>query len=115
VLDYAEMVCTFFVNSQHDHSQKPYARCKTLYFYGTTTLWCPSMNPIVERYGTQLWIQRRYDTLTQIQFIAGTQNVPWLGLGYHNITVGTTTILKCYCVMWYKSYFDTSNRLGVAH
>jgi len=36
-------------------------------------------------------------------------------LGYHNVTLGTATILKHQSVVWYKQCFDISNRLSVAH
>jgi len=35
-------------------------------------------------------------------------------LGYHNIILGTTAILKYQRVVWCKPHFDISNRLRVA-
>jgi len=34
-------------------SRKLHPRCKYCEFYGTTTLWCLSLNLVVGRYGTQ--------------------------------------------------------------
>jgi len=49
----AEIARVFLVNSHHGHDRNPIVDANTADFYRYTTLWCPSLNPVVGRYGTQ--------------------------------------------------------------
>jgi len=50
-----------------------------------------------------------------IHFSVPIRPVSRFRLGHHNVTLGTTTILKHRRIVWYKSYLDVVNRLGVEH
>jgi len=47
----AKTARAFMVNSDHRQSQ---IDVNNVDFYDTTTLWCPSLNPVIGRYGTPL-------------------------------------------------------------
>jgi len=49
----AEMARVFSVNPDHGTVENPIPDANTVDFYGATTLWCPSSNPVVGRSGTQ--------------------------------------------------------------
>jgi len=49
-----EMVSIFLVNSHPGTVKNAIVDANDLDFYGTTTLWCLSLNSLVGRYGIQL-------------------------------------------------------------
>jgi len=89
----------------------------TVKFYATTTLWCPSLNLVVVRHGTQPWIQSEtlwYHYPNSIHSLY--QNVLLPGSDWDIMSrsvpqQSSFTSVFCTC----KPYFDISNRLGVAH
>jgi len=44
------MARVFLVNPDHCIVENPILDANTVDFYGTTTLWCPSLNPVAGRY-----------------------------------------------------------------
>jgi len=50
-----DMACVFLVNLDHGIPvvKKPILDADSVDFYGTTMLWCPSLNPVVERCSTK--------------------------------------------------------------
>jgi len=68
------------------NSRKPQHRC-SLDFYGTTTLLCPSLNPVVGRYGTNhKSTVSRYGTVVWIQWCDGVVPYQNLTLWYPSIS-----------------------------
>jgi len=49
----AKMARVFLVNPNHGIVENPILDTNSVDFYGTTTLWFPSLNPVVGRYGSQ--------------------------------------------------------------
>jgi len=49
----AEIARVFLVNPDHGIIENPILDANSADFYGTTTLWCPSLNPVAGCYGIQ--------------------------------------------------------------
>jgi len=47
------MAYVFVVNPIHGIAKNPILDANNVNFYGTTTLWCPSLKPVARRNGTQ--------------------------------------------------------------
>jgi len=59
-------IARVFLNPDHGVVENPITDADDVDFYGTTTLWCPGLNPIVGLYGAFVWMFRY-------------ENVPLLG------------------------------------
>jgi len=84
----AEMARVFLVNLDHGYSRNPSIFCGYfLSYYDRTTLRCPSLNPLVECYGTRPWIQSEMLWyLCQTSTHSWYQNVALLDSDYGTIT-----------------------------
>jgi len=49
----ADTARVYLINPDHGIVENPILDANSVGFYGTTTLWCPGLNPVVERYGTK--------------------------------------------------------------